>query len=98
MSIYRLWVSPAKCSLWMGDFLCLVSRRLHIAPAHSTHSPQSCKTLILCVAINIHCCHTLCSVTKMAEVLRQAIEKEEKLLYKLVLSGASFHINEVKYL
>ena len=49
----------------------------------------------------IYCkCHSIqpCSVTKMAEVLRQAIEKEEKLLYKLVLSGASFHINEVNCL
>ena len=41
-------------------------------------------------------CHSLFhSVTKMAEVLRQAIENEEKLLYKLVLSGAQFQINEV---
>ena len=36
-----------------------------------------------------------CSVGTLAEVLRQAIENEEKLINELVLPGASLEIREV---
>lgn len=35
------------------------------------------------------------SVSQLADVLHQAIEKEDKILHKLVLSGAKFNVNEV---
>lgn len=35
------------------------------------------------------------SVEHLANVLRQAIENEEKLLYEITLPGAKFHIREV---
>lgn len=37
----------------------------------------------------------VCSVNHLADILRQAIENEQKLLNEIVLPGAKFHIREV---
>ena len=38
----------------------------------------------------------LYSVSNLADVLRQAVEKEEKVLHQLSLPGPAFHIEEVQ--